>query len=627
MPIDSKTYQKGRVRRENPLAELLAKEFKAHNDVLAFAKDILEIELWPKQKEILRKFYDPTKNYQELVLCAGMRCVDKDSLVMTPDGEVPIKRFRGKVETGKGAHDAIRIGPEWRWCIEIKTEHTSLIASADHKVLTPDGFVRVGQLSENAKIATDGGYDTLIEKTNAGLRECYDLHVPAVEQYIVNGLITHNSSKTFLASIISTYELYKLLQLQDVHRYFGLPKGQEIFLINVATSERQARDTVFAHTQARIENSEWFQTQNFKPLYNEYRFKTGKSRSGDIVIRSEHSNSSSLVGKSALLVIFDELARFVDTKGKSSAEAVYDSLSRATKTFGRYGKVVSISSPMYVDDYIMKLLRLAKRPELRHRMLAFQLATWEINPNITREDLDADFIKNPEAAMRDFGAVPSLSIETFFKEDWKIDLCRNETIGNPLIESNGNLYLRDDWTPRQDFDYYFAGDPAYKGDGFGVALGHKDDNGVKIIDFAGRFLPQRKEGRLEIDVLNVSQFIIDTITRAPVKKVTFDTWNYPETVKKIRLHGVEVEQHTVKKKDYDVLKEHIYSEPPLINWYPNEVLEEELKSLEAFSNNRIDHPRNGSKDVSDAVANCLRLMMESENEIAEPPVWFVSKRA
>ena len=68
------------------------------------------------------------------------------------------------------------------------------------------------------------------------------------------------SSKTYQGSLINTHEAFKLIELGDPASHYGLAEGEEIFLINVATNEKQALDTVFAKTRARINHSPYFQT-------------------------------------------------------------------------------------------------------------------------------------------------------------------------------------------------------------------------------------------------------------------------------------------------------------------------------------------------------------------------------
>jgi len=136
------------------------------------------------------------------------------------------------------------------------------------------------------------------------------------------------SSKTYMGGNFSCYEAFQLITKQTPAEYYGLAPGSEIFIINCATSKDQARDTVFAHTAARINNSPWFYSQNYNQIQIEFRFPDI-----NLVLRSGGSNSSGLVGKTCKSVLLDELERFLDTAGRSSGRAVFESLSRSVKTF------------------------------------------------------------------------------------------------------------------------------------------------------------------------------------------------------------------------------------------------------------------------------------------------------
>jgi hypothetical protein len=75
--------------------------------------------------------------------------------------------------------------------------------------------------------------------------------------------------------------------------------------------------------------------------------------------------------------------------------------------------------------------------------------------------------------------------------------------------------------------------------------------------------------------------------------------------------GINADFHSVKKTDYDTLTSAIYD--TRLRGYWNELLvEEELLKLKLFSNNKIDHPNSGSKDLADALAgsvfNCVQNM-------------------
>lgn len=422
------------------------------------------------------------------------------------------------------------------------------------------------------------------------LTDFYDPQHHYNEMVVVAGM---RSGKTTCVSIPATYEAFKLITLNTPCAHYGLPKGSEIFIINVATSAPQARDTVFAQIKARIDHSPWWQDIDLKERHNEFVIPV---QDGKIIIRSEHSNSASLAGHTCKAVILDELARFKETGGKTSAEMVYTTLSRAVKTFGKEGIKISISSPLYVDDYIMQLYRISEK---HSNMYARKLATWEMNPNITFEDLRDEFEKNPETAWRDYGAMPSAALEVYFKDPDHIDLCAQQIIP---WDVDGRLHLS--FTGNPNFLYFLAGDPAFKNDSFGLALIHRENGRVKV-DLTHRFAPDVDSEQREVDAKEVKRFILDLYQNRHFNIVVFvtDTWQFPETVQAIRNAGMEVKQNVVDKKEYDYLKELIYTH--MIDLPKDPILTGELKSLEITRGVKIGHPRLGSKDVSDAVANAV----------------------
>lgn len=410
-------------------------------------------------------------------------------------------------------------------------------------------------------------------------------------------VIGMRGGKTKTAAVISLYEAFKLIQLGDPAKHYGFAPGQAIFIVNVATSERQAADTIFAADKELLHHSPYFQdlaeTGACKERYNEIIFPDP-----NVTIRSGHANSSSLVGLTSKLCLFDELGRFKDTKGNASGWNVYHSVTRSVKSFGEEGYIVSISSPVTVDDVIMTLYEMSKHSD---KMLGYQLPTWEMNPMITRESLESEYEKNPDMAQRDYGAEPSLVIENYYKDPQSIDKCIDPLRPDPILP-NGELA---DWFRQTNTEqrYYVAGDPAVKNDSFGLALIHFQEHKC-IVDLVHQFKPQRTSNRREIDAMEVSTFIVDLAKKFPgIISFTTDVWNYPETLQRIEKAGVRVVQNHVEKKEHDRLKELIYGD--MISFYLNSVLVKELKELELVRGTKVDHRKSGSKDVADALANAV----------------------
>jgi len=419
------------------------------------------------------------------------------------------------------------------------------------------------------------------------------------ELVVVAGM---KGGKTILASVIACWEEYEVYKVGDPSKHWGFPAGERIFIINVATSGEQAEDTIYAQTLARIKNSPFYNLRPYEERGGTIWFKDNGLR-----IRCGHSNSASIVGKLAKLVLFDELARFKDKGGKSSAEAVYTSLTRSVEPFGEDGKIVSISSPMWEKDKIMSLYRLSSEIE---NMLGFKLATWEMNPKLPRTHFDVEFKKSLEAAQRDFGADPSHGTEAYYRiperVDDTFDKCKvNESPVNP----DGTLK---EWLKgKSEFDYYMHGDPAARNDAFGLALAHREGNKY-ILDLSYRF----ESGIEEIDILEVRNLILEIIRRGfNLKKITFDTWGAIVVWQAVRAAGVEPENLYVLKEQHDELKTAIY-QGTLEGHFPQE-LRDELKELVLKKGMKVDHRSSGSKDMADAVAAVIwHCAQEEDLELA-----------
>lgn len=414
------------------------------------------------------------------------------------------------------------------------------------------------------------------------------------ELVVVAGM---KAGKTILASVIACYEEFSLYRVGEPWKKYGFPKDEKIFIINVATSGEQAEDTIYAQTVSRITNSPFYDLRPYEEIGKTINFKDD-----GVKIRCGHSNSASIVGKLAILVLFDELARFKDKGGKSSAEAVYTALTRSVEPFGEDGKIVSISSPMWEKDKIMSLYRIsAEIPN----MLGFWLSTWVMNPKITRESLKWEFKKNPEAAQRDFGADPSKPKEAYYRIPSRVEAMYEKCKGYPSpIDSKGRL--KKDFKPNPEFDYYLHGDPAARNDAFGLSLAHRLGSRV-IIDLAHAF--EAVTG--EIDVNEIKNIILELIKRGfKIKKATFDTWGVVVVWQALKAKGIEPENLYVLKEQHDELKMAIYDDY-LEGHFPGK-MRDEIKALILLRGMKVDHPSGGSKDMADAVAAVTWHCMQEE---------------
>ena len=382
------------------------------------------------------------------------------------------------------------------------------------------------------------------------------------------------SGKSSLASMIVAYEFFKLYVMREPAKKFGLMKNQPIFISVVATSERQAEDAVFANVRSLIEGCEFFGSDvRVKSLMVECRRK-------NIYVRTLSSWATTAVGRTNKCVVFDELAMFEDTSGKRGAWEVYTRLSKSTDTFGDEGKVIAISSPKHPNDIIMTLYR-------RHRedpsTLTLLKPTWEMNPNLTREQLMEEYKFDMASFWRDYACQPQATNALQFPE------------GVELVERNRIMDV-DRGRVR-----VMAIDPAVKNDAFGIAVGYVDVDGGIVVDGVTRFV---REDKAYISPTEVREFITDVVRRLNVAVLITDVWMFPELIEYCENElGLLVVKHIVSKADYDRWRELMLSGKLRVCY--DEILKEEAESLIVINSRKVDHPTYGSKDVADCVANVI----------------------
>jgi len=397
------------------------------------------------------------------------------------------------------------------------------------------------------------------------------------------------SGKTRLGVFMLLYELFKLLCVEDLIEHYRLAKGEKIFLLAVSYKEDQAHDTILLPMLAEIEGSDFFSTYRWKTVGDEIRFD-------DVTIRTFGANSLGNVGRTAKAIMFDEIARYKTTTGKTSGKIVYQTLSRSTETFGRQGYKFVFSAPLSQDDFSMQLLR-----ESQHNssILGYQLTTWDFNPNITHDSLKSEFERDYLGAQRDYGAIPPSGTEPFFADT---SILRVSNRPNLLVAIFDDVPVT-----VEPHDYVLACDPAVRNNAFGFCLAHKEHDKI-VIDGLLKYLPTKM---LEIDPLEIEQFIYKIVERIPVSTAVFDVWNYPTVLARLAQRGINVVNHIVRKADYDALKAKLYEDKIDICNYPE--LLDEMRTLETKQNKIIAQ----SKDVSDALCNAIwQLEQEAETPVA-----------
>jgi len=439
-------------------------------------------------------------------------------------------------------------------------------------------------------------------------------------------MLGKGSGKDHCSRISIAYSSYLLHCLRDPLGYYGKAHGVYIDLLNLAVNAQQAQRVFFEPLKNLLLSSPYFNSVGFEPRVSEIFFFSRPVR-----LFSGHSESEGWEGYEVLTIVLDEIAAFKtdselkgDTRAKGSASAIYNmSKLSVMSRFPEVGKVILLSFPRYKGDFIQQRYY-NSREKKEPKTWTIKAATWEVNPTIKREQLESEYIRNPIEAKARFECEPPSMEDAYFRDENLVRKAFNYA-DNPLDEE-GRFHP---WFNNSDSHRRFIHvDLGLKRDRSALCMTHcsgiteiKTSMGVEklpVINVDLIYSWQAEPGE-EINFASVRQMIIDLCRRFDVGLVTFDRWQSVEMIQSLRALGVNADFHSVKKTDYDTLMTAIY-DTRLRGYWDNHLVEDELLKLRLFSNNRIDHPNSGSKDMADALAGSVfaaasNIMVDNEIDL------------
>jgi len=233
-------------------------------------------------------------------------------------------------------------------------------------------------------------------------------------------VIGRRGSKSEIAALIAVYETWRLLCLKDPQSYYGLPRGEYIDILCIATEKDQAA-TIFARAKARFLSCPFFAPFIASDTLSSMRFRTqadidknGKKAAPSLRVGFRSSNAKGLRGKGYIVVILDELAYFQDD-GLVNAYDVWEAVTPATATFTPKdpkdnrvpigpsdGRVIAISSPASTVGKFYDLYKVGMDGDVG--MLVVQAPTWEINPSVPTSEYAKKFRELKDSFWSEFGA-------------------------------------------------------------------------------------------------------------------------------------------------------------------------------------------------------------------------------
>jgi phage terminase large subunit-like protein len=460
------------------------------------------------------------------------------------------------------------------------------------------------------------------------------------------------SGKDWMIAVSVAYVVYLLLCLKDPSAYYGNSSGDRIDIINIAINAQQASNVFFANVSKLITHCPWFE--------GKYDAKPGgepmKSNEINFIkfinVYSGHSEREGWEGYNVFMAILDEIAGFAiesaSSQGKT-AQAIYDMYRASVKSrYAEFGKYISMSFPRFKGDFITQrydkvvaIKQVVKRREIMKidpelpdgiesneipiewdedhidaynfpRTYALCRPPWDVNPTKTLQMYVSEFVENYTDALARFACMPPEAIDAFFKDRTRIEESFSHPNGWTHNEEGGEY--RWDFKPQEKM-YFVHVDLAQKHDRAAVAMAHvdkwvtnKDAAGKDkapapkvVVDLLRYWIPTRQK---EVDFQEIQDFVVDLQKKGfNLKLVTFDQWRSEDMRKYLNSIGIRSDLLSIKKEqyvDFAVVMHDNRLEGP-----DEKMIRDELLGLRLFPNGKIDHPRQGYKDLSDATCGAI----------------------
>lgn len=440
------------------------------------------------------------------------------------------------------------------------------------------------------------------------------------------------SGKSWLAALALMYMAHRVLCLRNPQAHFRLSPGSQIALVIMGPSSRQVRSVIFADIAALIRRSPWFQ-RNFPPAATR---ADSLDLPKNVTITAGNSADTAVLGYNVLAAVIDEAAWLTETLDgrRQSADDIYTALQRRIKSrFGDRGMLLMVSSPRHSSDFIMSKLAEA---EQNPRIYASQKPVWDVKPpdrfcgrRFEHRGLSVpieyqpEFQRDPHKAMRDLAAQPQGAWHGLFPDMEPLYAACDDGLRHPVIEERLGLaewFRAPDSRPR-----YIHVDLGLRHDACGIAMavaedphswrkstahdaphthgpGDEADIGVTV-ELMAQITPPPGG---EIDLAQVRSFILALRERGfVIGGVSYDGYQSADSRQILQRRGLPVKIISVDRDmaRYQMLRE--LAHEGRLRLYHYKPFLEEAAQLEVIRQQRVDHPRGGSKDVTDAVAGAV----------------------
>ena len=477
-------------------------------------------------------------------------------------------------------------------------------------------------------------------------------------------LFGKGSGKDFLVSGIVAYIPYWLNCMYDPQGYFNFGQGENIDIINLAKNAQQAENVFFSKLKARLNSSTWFKKVDRKPqVYNEYQEKKNAIIFyNNIRAFSGHSEAGSFEGYNPLVAIFDEVGDYE----YNLADFAYSTLkSSSTTRFGKRSLMIFISFPRSAGDYMMEKFNQGQNEEF-DEVYSIRGSSWEVNPNIKREDLEMEYRKDPESAKMRFECIPPANRGGFFQYPERVlDCVKIGKENNCVLEEKIITNVLDNGEERhfvgydlelfeqtleldQSKTYYLGMDGGIESDSYTLSLFHAEVVYEEVVEGGEAVLKPRNKpvedllivfkpdtvNKVPVSVQNVIDMVEKIGQRVYIKRSLSDKFNSGAMTQKLIDMGVDADDRVYSNPFqlaiYTQFKNLAYTgqlelldldrEGNAKKDNPNE----NMCNILLINGNKIDHEKDREKDTCDSRATAVWLCatdeVEEESHFAMPVI-------
>jgi hypothetical protein len=402
------------------------------------------------------------------------------------------------------------------------------------------------------------------------------------------GMAGQRAAKSQTFGMLSAYHIHSYLKNPSPQRTYNLLPMTDLHGQFTALTWQKAKDLLWDPIYGYLKNSRFF--TDYYEVLDHYGAKFGEElyQVKDTFARYRHRHlflypvgpdKNKLRGTTAFIGGIDEIGLFSveenSTKVKMNGEEVYTSMRNSFRTLrSAYYKLLRkgynsllppmlgcISSPLNKKDMIVKLY---DRSQTSKYATGFHYATWEMNPYITKKDLEQEFIDDPIKALRDFGAVPPNSSAPYIEDIEQVAAIVNRKATNAFKINTSTAKSKsgkEHTTGKVVFNQLPDGnkrilaiDAGEKNNSFAIVTGYWDSVLERpVFDGIGEIQPK------PLLPLNFTflyeDVLVPIIERMNVQIVVADRWQSTKILSDlIEECDIEAEQYSVKYPEFTSLQ-------------------------------------------------------------------------